>query len=314
MRRIKEIDSDLELAKLEPPDGDIPWSPRPLILFRDNFYSGGEINDSVRFFDTRRLSKSFHEDTERLKNRYVIARFCIMPDPREDLSFVEDARHYHRLEALLHKHGSKLVNTYAMHRWIASFDYYHLIKDYTFETWFDINDLPDDGTRFVVKGKTTGRKEHWAKRMFCESKDDAIRAALELGADPLVGPQGLVFRRFTKLVTYQYSVDGFPLTNEWRFFFYKNQILDYGYIWTWCHSGYRNCEMKDEGLELVQKVADLCAPHVNFFNIDIAEKEDGGWIVVELNDAQASGISIDNKAENLYGNLRNCLIREFTSD
>lgn len=307
---IDDIDDDIDLAELAAPDLGVPWSPRPLVLFRKDFYTRGEISVVAGIFDTRRNNRAFYADEEGLTNRLVIARFCIMPDPEIGLSFVEDARHYHRLEAVLRKHGSRLVNTYAMHRWIAGFDYYDLIKDYTFETWFDIGELPDDGTRFVIKGKTTGRKEHWPTRMFCDSKDDAIRAALELGADPVVGPQGLVFRRFTELVTYQYSIHGFPLTNEWRFFCYKNHILDYGYIWTWSRAGYENCQMNDKGLELAQKIAEMCAAHVHFFNIDIAEKPDGEWIVVELNDAQASGISIDNNAEKLYGNLKDCLLRE----
>ena len=44
----------------------------------------------------------------------------------------------------------------------------------------------------------------------------------------------------------------------------------------------------------------------NFFVIDIAQKEDGDWIIIEVNDGQQSGLS-ENSADILYQNLYNSI-------
>ena len=57
-----------------------------------------------------------------------------------------------------------------------------------------------------------------------------------------------------------------------------------------------------EAINFVQSILSLISTHVNFYVVDVAQKEDGNFIVIELNDAQMSGLS-DNRPENLYGNL-----------
>ena len=43
--------------------------------------------------------------------------------------------------------------------------------------------------------------------------------------------------------------------------------------------------------------------YANFFVLDLAEKKSGGWVLVEINDGEMSGLS-ENDPDMLYSNLR----------
>ena len=62
-------------------------------------------------------------------------------------------------------------------------------------------------------------------------------------------------------------------------------------------------ELKPEALALADKIAEIAAAHTNFFALDLAETEEGNWILIELNDGQSAG-PCDNDLDELYGNLR----------
>lgn len=55
-----------------------------------------------------------------------------------------------------------------------------------------------------------------------------------------------------------------------------------------------------------KKVIDIIKPNINFFVMDIAQKQNGEWIVIELNDGSWSGLSC-NDPNKLYENLRDVL-------
>ncbi len=178
------------------------------------------------------------------------------------------------------------------------------MKEFTFETWFRAQDIPDDGTKFVVKGKTNSRKHEWDKLMFAENKQQAINIMIELSKDSLIAPQGVVFRRYEPLVTYEIGLNGLPFTNEWRFFFYKDTILTYSYYWSMASK--IDHKISDEALKFVKEVAAVVKNYTNFFVLDIAEKATGGWILVEINDSQMGGLS-ENDPHVLYKNLRDAI-------
>jgi hypothetical protein len=53
---------------------------------------------------------------------------------------------------------------------------------------------------------------------------------------------------------------------------------------------------------LAHKVAAIVSENCNFFVVDVAQKDDGGWVVVELNHGTMSGLSACDPEE-LYKNL-----------
>jgi hypothetical protein len=254
----------------------------PIVLFRADSENHKEYPVLSKYFEATKLRNAVPE------NRTVIGRYSCLP-------------YYKELEEDLALKNSKLINSYKQHRWIANFDYYDIVAPYTFETWFDSEHLPDDGTQFVVKGRTNSRKAYWKDKMFAENKRTAILTAISLREDPLINEQGIIYRRYTPLVTYEVGLNGLPFTNEWRFFFYKKQVLSYGYYWTMADDLPK--DIHPDGIEFAKKVAELVADHVNFFVLDVAEKKEGGWVLVEINDGQMSGLS-ENDPETLYANLK----------
>lgn len=104
--------------------------------------------------------------------------------------------------------------------------------------------------------------------------------------------EGFVFKQFEELKKYGEK------TNEWRLFFLDKKLI----------SASQNSNL--EGMEkpdvswlqlIVQEIPS------RFFTIDIAEKEDGSWIIIETGDGQVSGLSPNQNALEFYANLKEAL-------
>lgn len=258
---------------------------KPIILFRKDFDNESELEVAKKYFDVTEQRNSIPD------NRLVIGRYSTLP-------------YYKELEKDIKLKGSKLNDTYQEFNYIANFEYYQDIEPYTFKTWFEPSGLPDDGTQFVVKGTTNSKKAWWKEKMFAENKRDAILKGIALREDGLVGQQEIIYRKFEKLKTYETLLNGLPVTDEYRFFFYGTTELVHGYYW-------QNAENTDrtiakEGIELAHKIAKIVSERANFFVVDVAQKENGEWIVVELNSGSMSGLSTCD-ADVLYSNLKKCL-------
>lgn len=102
-------------------------------------------------------------------------------------------------------------------------------------------------------------------------------------------------------MTYEYLINGLPVTNEYRFFVHHGEILSYGYYWSCAED--INKTISQEGIDLVKKVANIVKFANNFTVIDVAQKSTGDWIIVELNAGEMSGLSL-NDPDTLYRNLR----------
>lgn len=257
------------------------------VLFRKQLSTEEELDVCQRYFDTKEYRSHIDE------NQLVIGRYSVLP-------------FYNELEVDLENKNSFLINNFNQHQWITNFDWYNQLSDFTFKTWFSEFDLPDDGTQFVVKGKINSRKHAWNSLMYAPDKKTAIRIASDLRKDSMIGEQGIIFREYEKLVTYEIGINDLPFTNEWRFFIYKNNILAYGYYWSIAERILSNNEIPQQAIDFVQKISDIASKYVNFYVLDIAQKEDGSWILVEINDGQMSGLSEINPEE-LYKNLFYCL-------
>ncbi len=254
---------------------------KPIILFRDELATEGELEITKEYFDVVQYRSEIPHDS------LVIGRYSCLP-------------YYNELEKDVTNIGSQLINTHRQHQWIANFEYYQAIEPYTFKTWFRAVDLPDDGTQFVVKGVTNSRKNQWKDLMFATSKKRAIEIMFELQKDSLIGSQDIIFRKYEPLVTYEIGINGQPFTNEWRFFLYKEQILSYGYYWSQAYNQFTVVD--PQAIALVQKLASIVSQFVNFYVLDVGQKEDGSWVLIEINDAQQSGLS-NNDPHLLYSNL-----------
>jgi len=260
----------------------------PIILFRKGMESEGELEIARKYF---RVTEHRTECCDHL----VIPRYSALP-------------YYRELEQDLKNLGCSPINSYEQHRWVADFDYYEDLKEFTPESW-DEHEFPyaNHAGPFVVKGRTNSRKFEWNKLMFAPTKRDAVRIGADLCLDGLLGPQGVIYRKYVPLKTFEIGINGLPFTNEHRFFMLGKELLAHGYYWS-CTENTELGLITPEAIEFAYKIAAIASQHVNFFALDIAETQSGEWILIEVNDGQMSGLSEIN-ADVLYCNLSQALMR-----
>lgn len=139
--------------------------------------------------------------------------------------------------------------------------------------------------------------------MFAKSRADVPVVARRLLDDTMIREQGLVVREYVPLVKLGEGLNGLPITNEWRFFFYGTNVLAKGFYWQGSHPELAMYAALSEEAELLANyAASRIAPHAMFFVIDLAETAAGNWIVIEVNDGQMSGLCGADPHE-LYRNL-----------
>lgn len=232
----------------------------------------------------------------------VIPRYSALPMRSELASDIENL-------------GSTLANDRLGHSWIANFDWYDDLKLFTPRSWTE-REFPTCGHPgpFVLKGRTNSRKLAWSKRMFAKDRAAAVAIAGELAQDPEILEQGIIYREFVPLVTFETDFTGMPVTNEHRFFFWRTTLVAHGYYWsTATDEAKAKAKIDDNGLRLAKTAARIAAEHATFFVIDVAEKASGGWMVVEVNSGEMAGLS-EIDVETFYASLREAVDRDAVID
>ncbi len=249
----------------------LPGIMKPVVLFR-----AGDLESEEEFKICSQYLPTVKQRTE-CKDNLVIGRYSVLP-------------YYHELQEDLKVNNSKLINSYNQHCWIANFDYYHDLKEFTPKSWTP-DDIPyaPENQAYVVKGKTNSMKQNWNELMFAKNLKEAVEIAINLYKIPAIAEQGIVYREYVPLKTFEVSpYNGLRVTNEWRLFFWGKKLLASGYYWSNMASeeSIKKAELTDDGLSLAFKCADIASKYVNFFVLDVAERSEGGWILIEVNDGQ----------------------------
>lgn len=256
------------------------------ILFRLDRDNEAELQVARRYCDviTQRCAVRGHE--------LIVGRYSVLPFYRE-------------LEHDIAYTGGYLANSYRQHRYIAGMEWVDDLAGLTPAVYRDHNFHAAPEGAYVVKGETNSKKHQWATDMFAGSKKRALTVASRIRDDGGLLGQDIVYRPFVQLKTFDLAMNGLPITNEWRFFMWNETILSHGYYWANMAepSVAAQAHISRPGFELVERAASILSKHVTFYVIDVAQKHDGGWMVVEINDGQMSGLS-DCDPEQLYGNLQ----------
>lgn len=263
---------------------------QPIILFRSSYDTEEELEVARKYFAV--------EDNRDLiilqADRLVIGRYSVLP-------------YYKDLSEALHCVRSSLINSLREYSWIANFEYYETVQEYTPKTYFSLYELKLDETYsgpYVVKGLTNSKKYNWNTEMFAKDYEAAFKVTKKLNSDGLVGTQQLIYRQYVPLKTYEVGINGVRFTNEWRFFFYKNRMLSYGYYWSSASDEtLKKATIDEDGINFAKSIANRVCEYAKFFVLDVAETEQGKWILIEINDASMSGIS-ENNPHTLYSNLK----------
>ena len=156
-------------------------------------------------------------------------------------------------------------------------------------------------TPIIVKDYVKSEKHHWKEACFIPDASDTgkvtsvVSKFIELRGGYL--NEGLVFRQFEELeYLTQHSKSGMPLTKEYRLFFINKKIALLSPYWD--EGTYQETTVElDEFIEVAQTIAS------NFFTMDIAQKKDGKWIIMELGDGQVAGLPDNVNRNEFYAKL-----------
>jgi hypothetical protein len=248
----------------------------PAVLFSADASTIDEYKICKEFFPT------YHYRSE-ITNKLVIPRYSALP-------------YYKELETDLGNNGCQLINSYKQHKWVAKAEWIRLkeLHNATFPTYTDENFYEALEGEYIVKGKTNSRKLSWSTKMYAKSKREALNIAGELMQDPLIAEQGVIYRQYIPLETWEIGINGLRFTNEWRFFFLGTELIDFGYYWSLAEEETlkKSKSVKLEPLmTYAKKLARIVAEYCNFFVLDLAFTESGHIILVEINDGSMSGLS-----------------------
>jgi hypothetical protein len=224
----------------------------------------------------------------------VIGRYSVLPfyrDLEQDVLTLE----------------ARLINSYSQHLYVADLQNWVAdLGDMTPATWSSLEDIPEEGP-FVLKGATNSKKFQWKTHMYAEDRREACEVYARLCEDGLISEQRIYIRKYVPLFTYFPDVIGLPVTKEFRFFVYDGEILCGGYYWsshvdTLLESGIELPKVEEVPRAFLEKVTGRIGRKVMFYALDVAQTLSGDWIVIELNDGQMSGLSM-NDPDELYERL-----------
>lgn len=263
------------------------------VLFRGSLAEEGELSALRAHFDV-------HESRMTLpKNSTVIGRYSVLP-------------YYHELEDDLKHNGSRLINSFREHSYVADLGaYVDDLAELTPRTWSSLDVVPRDVGPFVLKGATNSKKWQWNTHMYARTWSDAMDVYLRLSEDGLIGMQKIYVREYVPLKRLWTSLSGTPITKEFRFFVLNDTIVGSSFYWDAfvqdvVEQGGTIPNPREVPESFLQEAMWRVKGRCPFYVIDVAQAEDDRWIVIELNDGQMSGLNgIDPYT--LYSNMKRVL-------
>lgn len=267
---------------------------RPIILFRHD----PAVDDA----EVRAMHLNFPTITSRLDikaNDLVVGRLSVLP-------------FYKELEIDVRRLGAELLNSYRQHRYIADVGaWYPDLEDLTAPTFTSdqMSSLQDndDFDGFVLKGETNSRKFLWNSHMYAPTTKELVPVFLNLVNDALIGSQQIYIRRKLRLKTFLHSENGLPITNEYRVFVARKQILCVGFYWSSYADQIPESQRIPPPSDFLANVVEAIGDAAPGYVVDVGLMADEvTWKVIELNDLQMSGIS-ENDPYVLYKMLADVL-------
>jgi len=170
-----------------------------------------------------------------------------------------------------------------------------------------VNSLTNEfgNSPIIVKDYVKSEKHNWENACFIPNASDKenvnriVTNFLELRGDFL--NIGLVFREFEKLeFLTTHSKSSMPLTKEFRIVFANKKLISIFDYWDEGEYG----ETKPN-METFKEIANTIES--NFFTMDVAKKENGDWIIMELGDGQVAGLPDNADKDEYYRNIKNAL-------
>jgi hypothetical protein len=159
-----------------------------------------------------------------------------------------------------------------------------------------------NGKGVIVKDYVKSEKHYWDTACYVENSNDidkltkTINNLIEL-RDKYFN-EGIVIREYVELNNLaKHPKSNMPLSEEYRLFFYKNELLCILNYWG---EGEYNTERPN--VEVFETIAKTIRS--NFFTMDIAKEKNGKYIIIELGDGQVSGIPEKEDKNIIYKNIK----------
>jgi hypothetical protein len=152
----------------------------------------------------------------------------------------------------------------------------------------------------ILKDFVKSRKHEWSESCYIPAASDrvaverVVRRFLDLQGPDLAG--GLVFREYVPLEPLgTHPQSGMPMAKEYRLFWRDGQRIFASDYW-----GADTADLMLPG-DLFADIAQQVQSR--FFTMDVARRQDGAWIIVELGDAQVSGLPENADVAAFYRSL-----------
>ena len=147
---------------------------------------------------------------------------------------------------------------------------------------------PFGGRAAILKDFVKSRKHEWHEACFIPDASDrvaverVVRRFIELQGPDLA--EGLVFREYVDLEPLAaHGRSGMPLTKEYRTFYLDGEPL-------LCTPYWEEGDYAGTSPPLEEFVGTARSVRSRFFTMDVAQRRDGEWIIVELGDGQVAGL------------------------
>lgn len=265
----------------------------PYVFYRQSLLEGTVELDVI----SELFPKAHHSSAENIPaGSVVFPRFNSIPFGQE-------------LEQAVYSAGSSLVNSWEQYLYVSHlFDWVKDLGDLT-PSAYRVDDIPrlPEGEYFV-KGELNSDKHDWNGSAYAPNVESVNDVVQRLHNHSVIANQELVIRPFVHYRKLGTMKSGQPLINEWRVFVLGGKVMTYGFYWSkqmhLVTSG--NIDMLDETkfFSAIDAALARVGSKMNFMAMDLAEKPDGTWDVIELNDGNMSGLCGVNPVE-LWSNIKN---------
>lgn len=248
---------------------------------------------------------------------YAVKRIQVSPTPTQAIyrGWMMKPDIYCKLYEVLKQKNIILINSpkqYKLCHYLPRS--YEIIKPYTpksiWVTKYDIDSGVDycdlvartfSNSSIMIKDYVKSRKHEWLTACYIPNASDKehVRSIVEnfirlQGADL---NEGIVFREFVQLnYLTNHSISNMPLPKEYRLFFKNGKLMTVFNYWDEGTYGTFNAD-----IAVFQTIGQQIES--NFFTMDIAQKKDGSWTIIELGDGQVSGLPENASINEFYKSL-----------
>lgn len=260
---------------------------KPLFIFRKDPAFKDEFQDCAEVVGSDNCVYATQYTRDQIQKASVIVlRYCANPFYDETYC------------AFTKGMGSELLSHPHDFRFITSMNYLDKISGLTPKSYWvnqGYHTIPNCDQGWVLRSTERSIKWKWDTHMRARTRED-LPLIMERLRDSGMDSATILAREYIPLKTFEIGINGLPFTNEWRCFFLRGEIIASGFYWGVMENPQKG-PAPEEALSLAHQVCTKIDPYgEGFFAIDVAEKQEGGWICVEVNTGEQSGLScIDSK-------------------